>query len=649
MRAILVVAGMAALLGAARIPQPQPPRPPVFRAGAHFVRVDAYPITKDGRIVEGLTKDDFEIYEDGAPQTIETSEFITFDTWTPEAERRDPRSQAEGFALAADPRYRVFAIVIDREAFDMVGWNVMRRPLQEFLERTLGPHDLFGLLSSKRTWNDFVLGQKTTVIKRELDKREWWTTKDDLDDEELALLSCGLASLIGRSRADRTYALLEGLVRLLGAIREERKSIVYVANGLPNSGSGNMPASAPAREMPKIGVTGGRLGPMPRDGIPGGVTGNFCNAERQRLTSLDFGARFRELLTSARQSNVAFYPISPKGLQGLEFTAEGRADLAGLRRDRARTDSLLTLASETDGVAIVNTNDLRAGMTRIANDLQAYYVLGYYTTNSKWDGGLRSIKVRLLPKHDTIRARRQYRAPTQSDIAALSAAGLATAPAAPSAEARALARLTAGRPSAQFWTYAAVAGPEVSVVLEMPADTAAASRWLAGAQVQALVEAADGDVIGAARGTLAPGDRGLVLRVALDRRAPPSALLVRVRTAEAVLTDRVPLLPASTLVGDAVAYRNGTPAAVLVCARTDVIRFEWPILTALDSREVRLLDRTGHPLSIRLPLSENGAGPDRVLSAALPLAPLARGEYLIELVARRAAVSERKLVALSVR
>ena len=115
----------------------------------------------------------------------------------------------------------------------MVGWNVMRQPLEEFLERTLGPHDLFGLLSSKSTWNDLVLGQKTTVIRHELDKREWWTTKDDLDDQELTLLSCGLASLIDRSRADRTYSLLEGLVRLLGAIREERKSIVFVANGLP--------------------------------------------------------------------------------------------------------------------------------------------------------------------------------------------------------------------------------------------------------------------------------------------------------------------------------------------------------------------------------------------------------------------------------
>lgn len=428
---------MLALLGAAQAPQPQPPqpRPPVFRAGAHYVRVDAYPRGKDGRILEGLTRDDFEIFEDGAPQAIESSEFITFGTWTPEAERRDPRNQQEGYELAADPTYRVFVIVVDREAFDMVGWNYMHRPLEDFIERTLGPRDLFGLLSSKSEWTDLVFAQKTTTATRELAKPQWWWTKDDYDDQEWTLVSCGLEPLIPRQREDRKYTLLEGLIRVLGLVREERKSIIYVADGLSSGGPVRMNSSAGMPDLPKIGVTsGGRLGPVPRDGMPGRPAGDFCNAERLRLTSLDFAARFRDLLKNARQANVSFYPISPKGLQGIEFTRDGHADLQGLRQGQRAADSLLTLADNTDGLAIVNTNDLRGGLTRIANDLQAYYVLGYYTTNRKWDGAVRSIKVRLKPKHDTIRARRQYRAPTEAEIAALSGASrpAAAAPAAPS-------------------------------------------------------------------------------------------------------------------------------------------------------------------------------------------------------------------------
>src|SRR4051795_3922020 len=102
---------------AAQAPQAaQPPtqaqQRPVFRGGTHFVGGDAYPV-RDGRIVEGLKPEDFEIFEDGKRQTIESFDFVKFDSFTPEAERREPRSQQEGFDMAADPRNRVFVIVVD--------------------------------------------------------------------------------------------------------------------------------------------------------------------------------------------------------------------------------------------------------------------------------------------------------------------------------------------------------------------------------------------------------------------------------------------------------------------------------------------------------------------------------------------------------
>src|SRR5688500_1109670 len=99
----------------------QPPQPPpvtqaqqrpVFRGGTHFVRVDAYPV-QDGKIVENLKPEDFEILEDGKPQQIDSFDFVKFETFTPDAERRDPSSQREGFDKAADPRYRVFVILVD--------------------------------------------------------------------------------------------------------------------------------------------------------------------------------------------------------------------------------------------------------------------------------------------------------------------------------------------------------------------------------------------------------------------------------------------------------------------------------------------------------------------------------------------------------
>ena len=109
--------------------------------------------------------------------------------------------------------------------------------------------------------------------------------------------------------------------------------------------------------------------------------------------------------------------------------------------------NLQTLAEQTDGIAVLNTNDLRTGMTKIANDLSSHYVLGYYTNNTKWDGGTRKITVRLKGTGKAIRARREYRAPTEEDMAALrSATAAAAAPAGPSAPQVALERAVAGQP-----------------------------------------------------------------------------------------------------------------------------------------------------------------------------------------------------------
>ena len=108
--------GPSAVSAAAQQPAAQPStqaqQRPVFRGGTHFVRVDAYPF-QDGKIIEGLAASDFQILEDGKPQSIDSLDFIRFDTMTPEAERRDPVSQRAGFDMAADPRYRLFVVYVD--------------------------------------------------------------------------------------------------------------------------------------------------------------------------------------------------------------------------------------------------------------------------------------------------------------------------------------------------------------------------------------------------------------------------------------------------------------------------------------------------------------------------------------------------------
>ena len=83
LRVPLVLALAVAAVAAQEKPQ-QPQQPPTFRTGVNLVRVDAYP-SRDGKIVEGLTAADFEVFEDGRPQRIDAFEFVRLD-----AGARDP-------------------------------------------------------------------------------------------------------------------------------------------------------------------------------------------------------------------------------------------------------------------------------------------------------------------------------------------------------------------------------------------------------------------------------------------------------------------------------------------------------------------------------------------------------------------------------
>ena len=558
MRRRLAVLAAAALAVPLFAQQPPPPleaqQRPVFRGGTHFVRVDTYPVTKDGKIVENLRAEDFEVFEDGKPQAIESFDFVKFETFNPVIQRRDPRSQQEGFDMAADPRYRVFVIVV---SINSQGIWYMQKPLVNFLNRVLGKNDLFGLMSTRQTAHDLVLGQSTTTAEAEI--ADFWRSSEiDRTPADDALDGCANGDAFkGLYALDQTYVALESLVQQLGSLRQERKNIIFVTNGLPSP----RPAQALRENMPptlpKVGITRGRVGIGEHE--DGRRSDNYCTAEIQRLTSIDFWNRFTDLLRDAKRANVAFYTITPGGLQAPMANAARSPDPPDVRRELDRingnNDSLLTLSNETDGVAIVNTNDLEGGMRRIADDLSAYYVLGYYTTNTKWDGGVRRIKVRYKGNGKEIRARREYRAPTAEEIAALS------------------------RPS-----------------------------------------------------------------------APPPPPTPEQRALDSISGSGLPKAgePKVQLVGEPALFLNGKPIGALVATRADRVRVEWPVIAAIDSRAVRLLDRRGQPLPLPLEIAADASREPQHLVTDFRLTPLARGEYLIELTVKRGETSDRKLVGLRV-
>src|SRR5260221_2673126 len=284
------LAAIAGLLLLRAVPQSPPPPPtqqrqPVSRAGATSVGVDAYP-TLDGHIIQGLAKDDFELFEDGKPQTIAAADLVTFGA--PDDMRGSMLSAREGLELAADPHYRVVVFVLDRAVFDLPQWRATREDLHDFLDSQVGPRDLVGLITTDRPWTDLVLGRRIQAIEDEIDIPEWLHA--EAQEPTAVLQGCGgLEGLRGRIRADETYALLEGIVGLLGQVREDRASLVFVSNGLSRVARDRQLGERRRVSMPPaIGLVHGRIQRIPRASA---MHDRLCESARRRLADTDFDRR----------------------------------------------------------------------------------------------------------------------------------------------------------------------------------------------------------------------------------------------------------------------------------------------------------------------------------------------------------------------
>jgi VWFA-related protein len=628
------------------------PQPPVFRSGAHYVRVDAYPV-RDGRPIPGLTAADFELLEDGKPQTIEAVDFIEHPAWTPLGERRDPNSQRDGFELVKDPSYRVFVLYLDAFHVDVAGSHRLRVPLGELLNRMLGPKDLFGVLTPAQSPKDLLIGQLTQTIEEQLAKNWTWGLADRMaplpGEAELEMMFPDGKRVVALKRLDKVYSDLEGLVGLLGDIREERKNIVYFSDALPSPGTRvSSLASDPDRrggQPPPVGVTTeGKVTMGSRAGEPDRMR---LQAERQRLLLMDFSQRFRDLLRQARETNVSFYTVRPGGL--------------GVNSSLMREDisNLQVLAEQTDGLAVLQSNDLRAGLGKVADDLSSHYVLGYYTSNTRWDGQPRKLTVRLKPSGQAVRARREYRAPTEPEMAALRDARTAASSSAagPSPTDTALGSLSRLSPSARLHTYGAhVAAGEVVVVAELSATEIEAGNWKQGADVQIALTPKGGQAIPAA-GRIDPGRRGTMVRVPVDPGSGPWQAVVRLRGENNASESGVLSIDpaAASVLGRPIVYRATSaavaslrPAAAFWFRRTERLRVEWPVRQAVASHQARLLDRNGKPLPIPMTVAAKEAGGATLLTTDLSLAPLGAGDYIIEIAVKAGDTTEQQLVAFRV-
>jgi VWFA-related protein len=655
-------------------PQPQA-RPPVFRAGANFVVVDAYP-RKDGRFVEGLTKDDFQILEDGKPQAVEFFEFIRVPPYTSEADRRDPTSVEDADRQANDPRSRVFVLFLSSAGITVEGLREARTLGIRFLQRTLGPTDLFGIMTGEMTIDQLTLGRRLEVAESAME--QFWNerlleaygqspTLEPRTTYEQFLYACyeakgweATSAVLSAARRDQLFSNLTAVTLKLGTIREQRSSILFFSGALPLGSSAGLTRYMWKQGTQPITDPMGRLRTMPQDkGVPRNA--NACDAELARMAANDYNEIFRALMDTARRANVVVHVVDPSGMSVFDPDPRRAGTPDPWRMANNRLEPLRTLAGNTGGEAILATNNTRELMARMADDLSAYYLLGYYSTNGKFDGKYRTIDVKVGQSGVKVSARKGYLAPTDAMVRAAdtardrAVAAVDAARADPPIYDRLLAELDADR-RGDVAVRAVVQGDELVVVAEATGP-AAGGRVPDGSRI-AIRALAGATVIGSREETLASMLRSMLVRFPIPAGSDdgPWRVEVRVVTVEGPVTTRVTASRGSTVLGEPVLYRAAaSPRATLLPAanrefrRTERFRLEWRVTTPLDERQGRVLGRNGSPLDLPVTVTEFDRDGQRVLAADLSLAPLGAGEYFLELTAASAGRTDRNLFAFQVR
>ena len=182
-------------------------------------------------------------------------------------------------------------------------------------------------------------------------------------------------------RAVLTLAALNSLARILGGM-PGRKNVIWVTGNIPFSlimENQTVTNAELAEDLPSLNTRR----------VEQHAAGNYAATFRE--AHLD---EIRDTECRLSSAQIALYPVDARGL-----SVSTSIDSQEIMRDVAR---------ETGGRAYVNQNEIRFGVQRAFDDLNATYTLGYYPENKKYDGKYRAVKVKVKQSGVDVQAREGY-------------------------------------------------------------------------------------------------------------------------------------------------------------------------------------------------------------------------------------------------
>jgi VWFA-related protein len=448
--------------------EPAPPTRdiPTFGVATSAVTLDVVVRDKKGNAVRDLQASDFQVFEDGVPQQVDSFEAFGRDAapGTPAPARAagpagtaptPAAPAASATAAASEIRSQVIAFVFDRLSAEARA--TAQKAALTYLDRGHVEGDLVGIFA----------------IDLALRTLQPFTT-----DREL--IRSGLQAAAGQ--ANTAFSASRGRVRELTDIVSAGERATDVAGASPSGpGAGaagaamGAAAAAGAMNQALARIQVGMLrsfealerdqqGYASTNGLLSVVTGLRALPGRKTVVFFSEGlaiptnvqAQFRSVIHNANRANVSVYAMDAAGLRALSMHEETRKEMnqaaerrlselessadsgsGAMMRSLERNEDLLRLApdsglgqlaDETGGFLIRNTNDAAAAFRRIEEDMRFHYLLGYSPSNENYDGQFRTISVKVKRPGVQVQARQgyyAYRAPESTPLRSFEAPALA--------------------------------------------------------------------------------------------------------------------------------------------------------------------------------------------------------------------------------
>ena len=428
----------------ATIAQSQPARRQAISSTATAILVDAVVRDRNERLVTDLSAADFEVFEDGVRQTIDSFTRVSHGggigvgvAWkTPDrtlAVRPTERTEQPSASAPLEDAATV-ALVYDHlssESLSLAQKATLEYvPLSGDSEARVGVFAgdvgvrLLQFFTTDRAAVRRAIGQiaPTGLVQEEKAERTdtLLARRRELDADSVSTLTGGA----GATQAAAQNASQMGQREMERTLIQTELNMIRAYDAFDRSQKGHDTAGVLMSVVQSLSIYPGRKTIVFfSEGLP---------------VSPALSSRLGSVIEAANRANVTAYAVDAKGLRTHSSLTDARKEMTDFVEDRARQDSfgttrteqpltmafervedtltldsragLAKLAEETGGFLVEQSNDLGSAFRRIDEDNQFHYLLTYSPTNNTFDGRFRSIKVGVRRSGTRVFSRRGYRA-----------------------------------------------------------------------------------------------------------------------------------------------------------------------------------------------------------------------------------------------